>query len=61
MRHGAFGEEALKHLGGALRLYEEARNSKREMLEGVGYGKNIFEVGTYIVDWFTRQLGAIPV
>jgi dienelactone hydrolase len=40
---------------GALRLYEEATNSKREMLDGVGHGEKKFEVRTYIADWFARQ------
>ena len=41
---------------GALRLYEEATNSKREMLDGVGHGEKRFEVRTYIADWFAKQL-----
>ncbi len=40
---------------GALKLYEEATNSKREMLDGVGHGEKKFEVRTYIADWFARQ------
>ena len=41
---------------GALRLYEEATNAKREMLDGVGHGEKRFEVRTYIADWFAQQL-----
>ena len=42
---------------GALRLYQEATNSKREMLEGVGHGVRPIELRTYIADWFAKQLG----
>ncbi len=42
---------------GALKLYQEATNSKREMLEGVGHGERRFELRTHIVDWFAKQLG----
>ena len=44
---------------GALRLYQEATNSNREMLEGVGHGERKFVLKTYIADWFARQLGTI--
>jgi len=42
---------------GALRLYEQATNSKREMLEGVGHGERRFELRSYIADWFAKQFG----
>lgn len=42
---------------GALRLYEEATNSKREMLDGVGHGERPLELRNYIPDWFAKQLG----
>ncbi|MCH8265883.1 MAG: alpha/beta hydrolase [Acidobacteria bacterium] len=42
---------------GALRLYEEATNSRREMLEGVGHGERRFDLRTYIADWFAKELG----
>ena len=42
---------------GALRLYQEAANSKREMLEGVGHGERRLELRTFIADWFAKQLG----
>ena len=43
---------------GALKLYEESSNSRREMLEGVGHGERRFELRTYIADWFAKQLVA---
>lgn len=43
---------------GALRLYEEATNSRREMLEGVGHGERRFDLRTYIADWFAKELGS---
>lgn len=43
---------------GALRLYENAVNAERQMLDGVGHGDKIFERKTFIADWFMKQLGA---
>ncbi len=43
---------------GALRLYEESRNAKREIIEGVGHGDRPFALRTYIADWFAKQLRA---
>lgn len=43
---------------GALKLYEKAVNSKREMVDGVGHGEKRFDRKTYIADWFMKQLGA---
>lgn len=43
---------------GALRLYQEATNSPRELLDGVGHGEKRFDRRHAIVDWFARQLGA---
>ena len=42
---------------GALKLYENAVNAKREMIEGTGHGRRKFELRTYIADWFAKQLG----
>ncbi len=43
---------------GALRLYKAAGSAKpSEMLEGVGHGRRNWEVRSYIVDWFAKQLG----
>jgi dienelactone hydrolase len=43
---------------GALKLYEKAVNSKREMVGGVGHGEKRFDRRTYLADWFMKQLGA---
>ncbi len=43
---------------GALRLYQQAVNSKRHMLNGVGHGEKRFDRRTDIADWFMEQLGA---
>ena len=43
---------------GALRLYEKAVNSKREMVDGVGHGEKRFDRKSYLADWFMKQLGA---
>lgn len=43
---------------GALKLYENAVNSRRELLDGVGHGEKRFDRRTFIVDWFAKQLGA---
>ena len=43
---------------GALRLYEESRNAKREIIEGVGHGVRRFDLRTHISDWFAKQLRA---
>ena len=42
---------------GALKLYETAISSKREMVDGVGHGEKRFDRRTYIADWFMKQLG----
>jgi dipeptidyl aminopeptidase/acylaminoacyl peptidase len=42
---------------GALRLYEEATNAKREMVDGVGHGEKRHDRRHHLVDWFARQLG----
>ncbi len=41
---------------GALKIYDNAINSKRRMLDGVGHGDRIFERKTCIADWFMQQL-----
>ncbi len=41
---------------GALRLFEEATNSRREMVDGVGHGEKRFEQRYALVDWFAKQL-----
>ena len=43
---------------GALRLYEQATNSKREMIAGFGHTQVPMELQSYIPDWFAKQLGA---
>ena len=43
---------------GALRLYEKAVNSRRQMLNGVGHGEKRFDRRSDIADWFMKQLGA---
>lgn len=43
---------------GAIKLYEKAVHSRREILDGVGHGEKRFDRKTYIVDWFMKQLGA---
>jgi hypothetical protein len=44
---------------GALRLYENAVNSRdRSMVDGVGHGQKRFDRRTYIADWFMKQLQA---
>ncbi len=43
---------------GALRLYEKAVNSRRQMLDGVGHGEKRFDRRSDIADWFMKQLGA---
>ncbi|NIO10395.1 MAG: prolyl oligopeptidase family serine peptidase, partial [Deltaproteobacteria bacterium] len=43
---------------GALRLYQNAVNSKRRMLDGVGHGEKRFDRRTDIADWFMEQLVA---
>ncbi len=41
---------------GALRLYEAATNSKREMVAGVGHGEKRYDRRHALVDWFAKQL-----
>lgn len=43
---------------GAIKLYENAVNAKRELLDGVGHGEKSFDRRTFIVDWFAKQLAA---
>ena len=43
---------------GAIRLYENAVNAPREMLDGVGHHEKRFERRSFIVDWFAKQLEA---
>jgi dienelactone hydrolase len=43
---------------GAIKLYENAVNAKRELLDGVGHGEKHFDRRTFIVDWFAKQLAA---
>ena len=43
---------------GALRLYENATNAPRELLDGVGHHEKRFDRRSFIVDWFAKQLGA---
>jgi len=42
---------------GAIKLYENAVNAKRELLDGVGHGEKHFDRRTFIVDWFAKRLG----
>lgn len=41
---------------GALKLYENATNAKREMIGGMGHGPRGLEIRNYIPDWFGKQL-----
>ena len=43
---------------GAIRLYENAVNARRELLDGVGHHEKRFDRRSFIVDWFAKQLGA---
>ena len=43
---------------GAIRLYENAVNAPRELLDGVGHHEKRFDRRSFIVDWFAKQLGA---
>jgi len=43
---------------GAVRLYENAVNAPRELLDGVGHHEKRFDRRSFIVDWFAKQLGA---
>ena len=43
---------------GAVRLYENATNAPRELLDGVGHHEKRFERRSFIVDWFAKQLNA---
>ena len=43
---------------GAIRLYENATNAPRELLDGVGHHEKRFDRRSFIVDWFAKQLGA---
>ena len=43
---------------GAIRLYENAVNAPRELLDGVGHHEKRFDRRSFIVDWFANQLGA---
>ena len=42
---------------GAVRLYENAVNAPRELLDGVGHHEKRFDRRSFIVDWFAKQLG----
>lgn len=42
---------------GALKLYEQATNSKSEMIAGFGHTAIPLDLQTYIPDWFAKQLG----
>ena len=42
---------------GALKLYEQATNSKSEMIAGFGHTAVPLDLQTYIPDWFAKQLG----
>ena len=42
---------------GAIRLYENAVNAPRELLDGVGHHEKRFDRRSFIVDWFAKQLG----
>ncbi len=43
---------------GAIRLYRNAVNAPRELLDGVGHHEKRFDRRSFIVDWFARQLQA---
>ena len=43
---------------GAVRLYENAVNAPRELLDGVGHHEKRFDRRSFIVDWFAKQLNA---
>ncbi len=43
---------------GAIRLYENAVNTPRELLDGVGHHEKRFDRRSFIVDWFAKQLMA---
>lgn len=43
---------------GAVRLYENAVNAPRELLDGVGHHEKRFDRRSFIVDWFAKQLRA---
>ncbi len=43
---------------GALRLYEEATNSRRHMVDGVGHGEKRHDRRHALVDWFAKELVA---
>jgi dienelactone hydrolase len=43
---------------GALRLYEEATSSDREMVDGVGHGTKRHDRKNYLADWMARKLNA---
>ncbi len=43
---------------GAIRLYENAVNAPRELLDGVGHHEKRFDRRSFIVDWFAKQLEA---
>jgi dipeptidyl aminopeptidase/acylaminoacyl peptidase len=42
---------------GALRLYQEATSSKRDLLDGVGHGEKRHDRRFAIADWFAKQFG----
>lgn len=50
-------DDRIMNPGGAFRLYEEATNSEREMVDGVGHGTKVYENRHAIVDWFAKKLG----
>lgn len=43
---------------GALRLYEAATSSDREMVDGVGHGTKRHDRKNYLADWMARKLTA---
>jgi dienelactone hydrolase len=44
---------------GALKLYENATNAKREIIGGFGHlGERAIELRSYFPDWFAKQLGS---